>query len=66
MYYDKYWIYDNSQLLLIYTKILFKTLLKENKMKKTNPLKKFTFLTLISAGFITSIAIPSQAKADSG
>ena len=35
-------------------------------MKKTNPLKKFTFLTLISAGLITSLTIPSQANADSG
>ena len=35
-------------------------------MKKTNPLKKFTFLTLISAGLITSLTIPSQVKADSG
>ena len=35
-------------------------------MKKTNPLKKFTFLTLISAGLITSLAMPSQVKADSG
>tara|TARA_B100000212_G_C27031127_1_gene387365 strand:+ start:275 stop:544 length:270 start_codon:yes stop_codon:yes gene_type:complete len=53
-------------LLLIYTQILFKTLLKENKMKKINPLKKFTFLALISAGLIPSLAIPSQVKADSG
>ena len=35
-------------------------------MKQTNPLKKFTFLTLISAGLITSLAMPSQVKADSG
>ena len=35
-------------------------------MKKTNPLKKLTFLTLIGAGLITSLTIPSQVKADSG
>ena len=35
-------------------------------MKKINPLKKFTFLALISAVFITSLAIPYEAKADSG
>ena len=35
-------------------------------MKKINPLKKFTFLALISAGLIPSLAIPSQVKADSG
>jgi hypothetical protein len=35
-------------------------------MKKTNSLKKFTFLTLICTGFITSLTIPNQVKADSG
>ena len=35
-------------------------------MKKTNPLKKFTFLTLSSACLITSLAMPDQVKADSG
>ena len=35
-------------------------------MKKTNSLKKFTFLTLICTGLITSLTISSQVKADYG
>ena len=35
-------------------------------MKKTNSLKKFTFLTLICTSFITSLTITNQVKADSG
>ena len=51
MYYDKYWIYDNSRLLLIYTQILFKTLLKEDLDEKkleelTETFPKFYLHTL--------------------
>ena len=35
-------------------------------MKKTNLLKKFASISVIGAGLITSLTIPSQVKADSG
>tara|TARA_Y100001978_G_C23322489_1_gene259039 strand:- start:151 stop:366 length:216 start_codon:yes stop_codon:yes gene_type:complete len=35
-------------------------------MKKTNLLKKFASISVIGAGLITFLAIPSQVKADSG
>ena len=35
-------------------------------MKNSNLLKKFTVLSLISAGLITTFVVPSHAKADSG
>ena len=35
-------------------------------MKKTNLLKQFASVSAIGAGLITSLAMPSQVKADSG